>query len=395
MMKRPILILLSLLLLACMATAQIQRGKKPIESKAKSEQTAKKPKVKKSSSDKKTKSRQSSRSSNTTNQSGSSSSSLDQALQAEPTAYDVAFSCNVAEAEMYIDGNEYGHPKGTRTLKNGIHQVKVVADGYIDYTATINVKADNTNFVFNMAAKVETFTINGVSFDMVWVDGGTFMMGGAASDPDYDNKPAHRVTLTGYYIGKFEVTQELWLAVMDTNPSLFQQDNMMRRPVEQVSWYDCQEFISKLNELTGKCFRLPTEAEWEYAARGGNKSHGYKYAGSNSIDNVAWYYDKFDFSGTHTVGTKAPNELGLYDMTGNVFEWCQDWFGDYSDEAQTNPTGPSSGSKRILRGGAWCFPDELLGVSVRFPSNPISNDLYKEIENGNPSVGINGLRLAM
>ena len=137
---------------------------------------------------------------------------------------------------------------------------------------------------------------------------------------------------------------------MGKNPSYFKKRNS--RPVDQVSWYDCQKFIKKLNKLTGRTFRLPTEAEWEFAARGGNESKGYKYSGSNSIDNVAWYRSNSGFV-THDVKTKFPNELGLYDMTGNVYEWCQDLYGSYSSSAQTNPTGPATGFFRVLRGGSW------------------------------------------
>ena len=176
--------------------------------------------------------------------------------------------------------------------------------------------------------------------------GGTSEQGSDAAD---DEKPTHSVTLSSFYIGKYEVTQALWKAVMGSNPSKWKGDNL---PVEQVSWDDCQTFIRKLNALTGKNFRLPTEAEWEFAARGGNNSRGYKYAGSNNIGDVAWYDDNSG-SKTHVVGTKSPNELGIYDMSGNVWEWCQDWFGSYSSASQTNPTGASSGSYRVLRGGCW------------------------------------------
>jgi len=219
--------------------------------------------------------------------------------------------------------------------------------------------------------EIETITVNGVSFNMVKVEGGTFMMG--ATDEQisevahYNEYPAHQVTLSSYCIGQTEVTQALWQAVMGNNPSSFTSD--LNNPVEQVSWDDCQEFISKLNKMTGKTFRLPTEAEWEYAARGGNKSQGYIYAGSNDIDEVAWYSDN---NGEHTnlVATKAPNELGLYDMSGNVYEWCQDRFGYYSSEAQTNPTGPSSGNYRIFRGGGWNQPARDCRVSHRYYNIP-------------------------
>ena len=159
------------------------------------------------------------------------------------------------------------------------------------------------------------------------------------------------MTLSDYYIGETEVTQELWAAVMGSNPSRF--PGNMQRPVERVSWEDCQTFIQKLNELTGANFRLPTEAEWEFAARGGRNSRGYQYSGSSSIGDVAWYWDNASDT-THPVKTKSPNELGIYDMSGNVFEWCQDWYGPYSSSSQTNPTGSSTGSDRVNRGGSWC-----------------------------------------
>ncbi|MCR5574330.1 MAG: formylglycine-generating enzyme family protein [Bacteroidaceae bacterium] len=213
-----------------------------------------------------------------------------------------------------------------------------------------------------------TFTVNGVSFTMVQVEGGTFMMG--ASDDDSDafsnERPQHEVTLSSFAIGQTEVTQALWMAVMGENPSYFKGDD---RPVEFVSWNDCQTFIQKLNELTGKNFRLPTEAEWEYAARGGNQSQGYKYAGSNNLGNVAWYIDNSGYT-AQEVGTKLPNELGLYDMSGNVLEWCQDWYGDYSSTAQTNPQGPSTGSDRVLREGSWLNFARSCRVSHRFHDSP-------------------------
>ena len=193
---------------------------------------------------------------------------------------------------------------------------------------------------------------DGISIDMVRVEAGTFTMGATAEMKEpYDwEKPTHRVTLTNdYYIDKYEVTQVLWQAVMGNNPSKFKGDNL---PVEKVSWDDCQEFISKLNRITGKTFRLPTEAEWEYAARGGKKSRGYQYSGSNNLSDVAWYGDNSG-NKTHAVGTKQPNELGIYDMSGNVWEWCQDLYGRYSSYSQTNPTGANNGLYRMNRGGSW------------------------------------------
>ena len=201
--------------------------------------------------------------------------------------------------------------------------------------------------------------------DMVRVAGGTFTMGATpeqGSDVNIVEKPAHEVTLRDYYISKYEVTQELWQVVMGYNPSEFK--NSPQNPVENVSWDDCQEFIAKLNELTGKRFRLPTEAEWEFAARGGDKSRGYKYSGSDFQDHVAWYYVNSDKM-THPVGQNSPNELGLYDMSGNVWEWCQDWYGRYSSGSQTNPSGPSLGSDRVSRGGSWRYSARYCRVSNR------------------------------
>ena len=189
--------------------------------------------------------------------------------------------------------------------------------------------------------------LNKLINNMMYVSGGTFIMGG---DESSDQTPTHSVTLSSYYICKYEVTQALWRAVMGSNPSKFKGDNL---PVEQVSWNDCQTFINRLNSYTGRNFRLPTEAEWEFAARGGNYSRHYKYSGSNYIGDVAWYTDNSG-NRTHPVGTKQANELGLYDMSGNVWEWCSDWYGSYSSYSQSNPTGATSGFGRVERGGNWC-----------------------------------------
>ena len=185
--------------------------------------------------------------------------------------------------------------------------------------------------------------------EMVYVEGGKFQMG--SSSGDSNEQPVHSVTLSSFNIGKYEVTQAQWKAVMGSNPpSLFSGcDNC---PVEPVSWNDVQEFIRKLNAQTGKNYRLPTEAEWEYAARGGKQSRGYTYSGSNDLGSVAWYYANSG-SKTHAVGDKQANELGIYDMSGNVEEWCSDWYGNYSSYNETNPTGASSGQFRVLRGGSW------------------------------------------
>ena len=210
---------------------------------------------------------------------------------------------------------------------------------------------------------------NGISIEMVKVEAGTFMMGATSEmkNPNSDEKPVHQVTLTNdYYMGKYEVTQALWQAVMGNNPSHFKGENL---PVETVSWNDCQEFISKLNTMTGQNFRLPTESEWEYAARGGKKSRRYRYSGSRKISDVAWYNDN-DGVETREVGTKKSNELGIYDMTGNVSEWCQDRYALYSSSSQTNPIGDNSGGSKVFRGGSWSFIARYCRLSCRYNNTP-------------------------
>ena len=186
--------------------------------------------------------------------------------------------------------------------------------------------------------------------NMVFVEGGTYMMGATSEQGDDawdDEKPVHQVTLSSFSIGMYEVSQEEWQTVMGNNPSEFRGT---KKPVENVSWEDCQVFIQKLNTLTGKKFRLPTEAEWEFAARGGNKSKNFKYAGSNNYGSVAWYRNSSGKT-THDVGQKQPNELGLYDMSGNVREWVHDYYENYVDSSLTNPTGTDSGYYHVVRGG--------------------------------------------
>ncbi len=197
------------------------------------------------------------------------------------------------------------------------------------------------------------FEVDGVKFKMVKVVGGTFTMGATGeqcSDALENEKPAHKVILSDYYIGETEVTQALWKAVMGYNPSYFKGDNL---PVEQVSWNDIVErFIPALNRKTGLTYRLPTEAEWEYAARGGGKSKGYKYSGSNNIGEVAWYYVN-SRGKTHPVKGKKANELGLYDMSGNVWEWCQEWDGKCNNGILINSRESEKDSVYVLRGGSW------------------------------------------
>ncbi|MDR2037283.1 MAG: formylglycine-generating enzyme family protein, partial [Bacteroidales bacterium] len=191
--------------------------------------------------------------------------------------------------------------------------------------------------------------------DMVFVQGGTFTM----------NNPPHQVTLSDFYIGRYEVTQALWELIMGSNPSINKGDNL---PVVNVTWNAAQEFIDKLNDRTGKKYRLPTEAEWEYAARGGVKSKGYKYSGSNKANDVGWYNMSeglIDSKEMREVGKKQPNELGIFDMSGNAYEWCSDWHGNLNSNPQVNPKGPDTGTQKVIRGGSSRYPTSTLRVSFR------------------------------
>lgn len=217
--------------------------------------------------------------------------------------------------------------------------------------------------------------------EMVFVKGGTFEMG--STDGEDDEKHVHSVTLDDFYIGKYEVTQAQWRAVMGSDPPELNNKNCDQCPVESVSWNDVQEFLKKLNEQTGKNYMLPTEAEWEYAARGGNKSKGYKYAGSNNIGKVAWHSGNCkqnkhgDKGTTHPVGKKRANKLGLYDMSGNVWEWCSDWYGsDYYKSPANNPQGPDTRYTRVVRGGSLLLNSKECRVSNRsdyYPVNRLSD----------------------
>lgn len=213
------------------------------------------------------------------------------------------------------------------------------------------------------SAQIETFNVNGVPFEMVRVEGGTFSMGSYSGESD--EQPVHSETVGTFYIGKTEVTQRLWSAVMGSNPSNFRGENL---PVENVSWFDCQEFVDRLSRLTGRIFRLPTEAEWEYAARGGNKSRNYTYSGSNDLYRVAWYTENSG-STTHPVGQKLDNELGIFDMSGNVWEWC-------SDNYSSSYSQPRNSSYRILRGGSWNDNASGCRVALRSSNTPGNRNNY-------------------
>lgn len=252
---------------------------------------------------------------------------------------------------------------------------------------------------------IQTFTVNGVSFNMIGVKGGTFMIG---SEEWGNSRPVHQVTLSSYYIGQTEVTQELWEAVMGNNPSYFNGgywSNGNNRPVENVSLFDCIEFVQRLNTLTGENFKVPTNAEWEYAARGGKKSHGYIFSGSDNIDDVTWHHDNFDeqppYAGapisTKPVATKMPNELGIYDMSGNVEEWVSDRFQDYTAESQVNPTGSETSLERITRGGeiswnqSYSYPNRFK-VRYRGRIGRIVNE--QQVDAGLSTSHYRGFRLA-
>lgn len=256
---------------------------------------------------------------------------------------------------------------------------------------TINQEAGAAPGPDPSSGQTFSVTVNGVTFKMVGVSAGTFTMGATSdqgSEAAPDEKPTHSVTLSAFSIGETEVTQALWVAVMGTNPSLYTSygDQL---PVENISYNDCITFINKLNTATGKQFRLPTEAEWEFAARGGaSASTQYKYAGSNTASGVAWYYDTTNNNNyrPHPVKTKAANGLGLYDMSGNVWEWCSDFYGAYTSAAKTDPTGAESGSYRVLRGGAWSDNADGCRVAKRHYQTPYSRGL---------DLGVYGLRLAL
>lgn len=280
------------------------------------------------------------------------------------------------EAEVYIGGKSYGKtPIIVPDMLIGEYDVELHKSGYATVTEHIVVREGEESeiaprLLSNTEAHLDkTFVVNGVQFTMVFVEGGTFHMGATSeqgTEAFYDEEPVHNVSLSDYLLGQTEVTQELWDAVMGGNISRFKG---AKNPVEHVFFNDYQEFIYKLNSLTGQHFRLPTEAEWEYAARGGKESLGYKYSGSDNIDEVAWYSENSNYS-THSVATKNPNELGLYDMSGNVLEWCADVYSRYKSSAQKNPINVDTDysipdRSNILRGGSWLSKSTNCRVSFR------------------------------
>ena len=276
--------------------------------------------------------------------------------------------------DVYVDGKLVGRTPMMHDLLVGSHTIELRKQGFKDYKQSIRVEENNVvDIVATMAEhKDETYieTAKGINLKMIYVEGGTFAMG--SNSGESDERPVHNVTLDSYYVGETEITQAQWRAVMGSNPSRYTGDN---RPVENVSWNDAQAFCKKLSELTGKRYVLPTEAQWEYAARGGNQSKGYTYSGSNNIEEVAIYYYN-SRNGHSNVKSKKPNELGIYDMSGNVYEWCSDWKGSYSSSSQTNPQGPTSGSYRVLRGGGWSSNASYCRVADRNSNGPSGTESY-------------------
>ncbi|MBR4828879.1 MAG: Ig-like domain-containing protein [Muribaculaceae bacterium] len=262
----------------------------------------------------------------------------------------------------------YSTKGSVATVKKGL--VTAVGEGECDIVAKCQDKSARCHVVVNNNMII---TVNGVTFEMVQVEGGTFMMG---SDPyqagsKVFEKPQHQVTVSSYMIGQTEVTQELWNAIMPPDVTVTWFPGDPQRPMDNVTWENCQTFISKLNELTGMNFRLPTEAEWEFAAHGGKKSKHYKFSGSDTLSDVAWYYDNSGCYGVgdpeygpHPVATKMPNELGIYDMSGNVWEWCNDWYSAYTEDPQVDPTGPETGNYKVYRCGCW--NDSLVDCRITY-----------------------------
>jgi formylglycine-generating enzyme required for sulfatase activity len=289
---------------------------------------------------------------------------------------------NSADIELNGDGGEHYTATGRKTFIDvpiGTYELIVKADDYKTHTESFQLQLDDT-----AAKQIKLEEGRDVPNNMIFVEGGTFQMG---SNEESNEKPIHSVSVSDFFIGKYEVTQKEWKEVMGSNPSNWKGDSL---PVEEVSWYDAVEFCNKKSEMEGlqKCYtgsgkntkcnfsangyRLPTEAEWEYAARGGSKSRNYKYSGSNTIGDVAWYAGNsgslFISKKTHPVGQKQANELGIYDMAGNVWEWCSDWYSNsyYENSPQRNPQGPTRSFRRMNRGGGWIGKADYCRVAYRY-----------------------------
>ena len=311
---------------------------------------------------------------------------LQKSISLSPKYGELMILVNPSDANIQITQNDkiiksFTGSQIVKDLFEGNYEITAKMSGYKSYKGNINI-IDKQRAELNIEMKEGSDTPKVISKNMVFVEGGAFQMG---SNEYSREKPIHSVTVSSFFIGKYELTQKEWQEVMGNNPSYFKGDN---RPVEKVTWYDAVEFCNKLSEKEGltpaytingdnvSCnwsangYRLPTEAEWEYAARGGNKSRNYRYSGSNTVGDVAWYSSN-SRSQTHDVGTKAANELGIYDMSGNVWEWSWDWYDDsyYSSSPSSNPRGPNSGSYRVLRGGSF-HNDDYCRVAHRGYNSP-------------------------
>lgn len=286
---------------------------------------------------------------------------------------------NPIGAEVFIDGISVGKtPVSFSKLIPGKHNVTIKHEGFYDYESAINVVEDKVSIIEESLAKScdihrtsdrIDITTKGVTFSLVKVEGGSFQMGGTSEQEKAktDEYPLHRVTLSDYYIGETEVTNELWSAIMGTNPSIYFSEP--EQPVNNITWYDCQKFVNRLSSLTGLRFSLPTEAQWEYAARGGSHSKNYQYSGSNRIKDVGWYKGNSKGFLKAVKGLK-PNELGIYDMSGNAYEWCSDWYGLYRSDDEVDPKGPTNGTMKVNRSASAGEKEALTRIACRFANNP-------------------------
>jgi formylglycine-generating enzyme required for sulfatase activity len=319
------------------------------------------------------------------------SASQQQAAEETPTSQFVIFQVSPANATIELNGETLPVHNGsaTKMMPFGSYDYRVQAPDYMPQAGKVVVDDPKQPHVVSALLRREgedrLVTVGSVTFTMIPVKGGTFQMGATkeqTGEARKDEKPVHTVTLDNFQIGETEVSQALWREVMGSNPSTYKGNDL---PVTNITWEDCQEFIKKLNERTGKQFRLPTEAEWEFAARGGTASKGYMFSGSDEVRSVAWHNrdsNRDRHNGPYAIKSKDPNELGIYDMSGNVNEWCQDWFGDYTADPQTNPQGPATGKEHVYRGGSWWY----YGMSCRVSRR---NSGVKDVR------GVIGLRLAM
>ncbi len=320
-----------------------------------------------------------------------SNSQQQTAANEAPTSQFVIFQVSPANATIELNGEMLPVHNGsaTKMMPFGSYDYRVQAPDFLPQAGKVVVNDPQQPHVVSALLKREgeerLVTVGSVTFTMIPVKGGTFQMGATkeqTGEARKDEKPVHTVTLDDFQIGETEVSQALWREVMGSNPSTYKGNDL---PVTNITWEECQEFIKKLNDRTGKQFRLPTEAEWEFAARGGTASRGFMFSGSDEVRSVAWHNrdsNRDHHNGPYAIKSKDPNELGIYDMSGNVNEWCQDWFGDYTAEPQTNPQGPATGKEHVYRGGSWWY----YGMSCRVSRR---NSGVKDVR------GVIGLRLAM